>query len=54
MLPTPIRQEEAAAEAGSLLCVQTAAAAAAAQPLPGAAGEPLRPKPTPEGQPDLE
>ena len=56
MLPTPRRQEEEAAEAGSLLSLQAvaAAAAAAAQPLPGAAGEPLRPNPTLEWQADLE
>lgn len=44
-------EEEAAAEAGSLLSLQ---AAAAALSLPRAAGEPLRPNPTREGQPNLE
>lgn len=53
MLPTARRQEEEAAEAGSLLSLQ-AVTAAAAQPLPGAAGEPLRPNPTLEWQTVLE
>jgi hypothetical protein len=40
VLPTPRQQEEAAAEDGSSLSLQ-----AAAQPLPGAAAEPLWPNP---------
>lgn len=52
MLPTPHLPEEAMKKAGSLLSLQ--AAALAAQPLPGAAWEPLRPNPTPEWQTDVE